>query len=159
MKQNTKRAIIAFIISLLLTLVALLCYAYFRDAGKKDGEEQETGTEQTEEAKNDKGASFDYSGRVSVRPSEKLVKLSFTNPLRSTKNISLELKAKINGVEYSLAKKEQMVPGDKIEELPLLYDGSLPSGRFPGDFILHFYNEAGNEEVVNTKLKIDVYVK
>lgn len=159
MKQNTKRAIIAFIISLLLTLVALLCYAHFKDAGKQGGVEQEPETEQGEVVKNDKGASFDYSGKVSVQRDAKLVKMNFANPIRSTKNISLELRVEINGAEYSFAKKEQMVPGDKIEELPLLYDGSLPSGRFPGEFVLHFYNESGDEEVVNTKLKVDVYIK
>ncbi|MCR5832392.1 MAG: hypothetical protein K6G36_00395 [Candidatus Saccharibacteria bacterium] len=161
MKQNSKRIILAFVISILVTLVALLAYAYFNGDNKPvDGDGgPESSEQEKDEPKNENGASFEYSGNVSIDREAKTIKLYFRNPLRSTRNIVLELKGSIDGKEYSFGKTDQLAPGDKVEQLPLTIEESLPEGRYAGEFVLHFYNSEGAEEIVNSKIKVNLFIR
>ena len=162
MKKNLKRIILVFTMSLLVTLVALLAYAYFNGDNKPagDGDKQpESGEQEENEPKNENGASFEYSGKASIDRNAKTITLYFKNPLRSTRNIVLELKGDINGKEYSFGKTDQLIPGDKVEQLPLTIEDALPEGRYAGEFVLHFYNSEGVEEIVNSKIKINLFIK
>ena len=161
MKKNTKRAILAFVISLLVTLVALLAYAYFKGGKPVDDGNQQSGenSEQEDEPKNENGASFEYAGNATIYYDTKLIELYFKNPLRSTRDIVLEVKCDVNGEEVTFAKTEQMKPGEEVKQLPLLSDVALSKGKRAGEFVLHFYNSEGQEEIVNSKININLFVK
>lgn len=158
MKKKTKYIVLAFTISLLLTLVSLLAYAYITGNGKSDdngGQTDNTGGQS--EQKIEKAASIDYSDSVSV--GENKLSLYFKNADRSSKNMSLEVVV-FNGEErISLAKTGVLKPGDEIRELDLATDLDLAKGKYSGEFELHFYNDEGKEEIVDSKIKTKVFIK
>ena len=161
MKKNTKRVILAFVISLLVTLVALLAYAYFKGGKPVDDGAQQSGedSKQEDEPKNENGASFEYAGNATIDFGARMIELYFKNPLRSTRDIVLEVKCNVNGEEVTYAKTEQLKPGEEVKQLPLLSDKALAKGKHAGDFVLHFYNSDGQEEIVNSKININLFVK
>ena len=157
MKKKTKYIVLAFTISLLLTLVSLLAYAYITGNGKSDDSEQTDNTSGQSEQKIEKAASIDYSDSVSV--GENKLSLYFKNADRSSKNMSLEVVV-FNGEErISLAKTGVLKPGEEIRELDLAADVDLAKGKYSGEFELHFYNDEGKEEIVDSKIKTKVFIK
>ncbi len=106
----------------------------------------------------DQTASMRYRGFVTVQPSE--ISLFFENPSTSRKTIRLEITANINGETTTLAQVDHLSPGEKIETLQYFPSQNLePGAVYPGKFILHFYDESGKEEIVNSTIDISVIVK
>ena len=103
-------------------------------------------------------ASIEYSGKATVNTAEKAISLHFKNPSKSKKSISLVLVAIVDGEEVILGKKERLLPGDLIEKLDYNANTSLENGDYSGKYILHFYNEVGEEEIVNSEVLINVRV-
>lgn len=106
-----------------------------------------------------KSAAFDYSTMVTVDTSARALSLYFKNADRSSKNLSLEIVGDIGGEQISLARTDTLKPGDEVRQLSLSYDRELAAGQYGGEFILHFYNDQAEEEIVNSKVKISLQVK
>ena len=109
--------------------------------------------------KNDGGVSLEYAGYITLETEQNLITLNFTNPSRSTKSLSLEIVGNINGKEITFAKTDIIKPGNKITSVKYTPEKEIAKGRYEGKFIVHFYNEQDQEEIVVTNIDIKVYVK
>ena len=104
-------------------------------------------------------ASFTYAGYATLDNDKKLITLNFINPSKSKKSLSLEIVADINGENITLAKTDKINPGYKIDSVKYQLNRELPKGNYNGNFVVHFYNDNGEEEIVNSKIAINIYVK
>lgn len=104
-------------------------------------------------------ASLKYAGYVTLETEENLITLNFTNPKKSKKSFSLEIIAKIDGEDVVLAKTAKIRPGYKINSVKYDLDRTIEKGTYEGNFVVHFYDDADKEEIVNSKIAIKVYVK
>ena len=109
--------------------------------------------------KSDVDVSLKYAGYATLLSDENLVTLNFTNPSKSKKSLSLEIVANVDGEDIILAETDMIRPGYKIDSAKYTLDREVPKGDYKGKFIVHFYNEQDEEEIVNSEIAINVYVK
>ncbi len=109
--------------------------------------------------KSDVDVSLKYAGYVTLLNDEKLITLNFTNPSKSKKSLSLEIVAEVDGEDIILANTDKIRPGYKINNAQYTLDREIPQGNYKGKFIVHFYNEQDKEEIINSEIAINVYVK
>lgn len=109
--------------------------------------------------KSDVDVSLKYAGYATLLSDENLVTLNFTNPSKSKKSLSLEIVANVDGEDIILAETDMIRPGYKIDSAKYTLDREIPKGDYKGKFIVHFYNEQDEEEIVNSEIAINVYVK
>ena len=107
----------------------------------------------------DKTASMEYSGYITVDTSTDSIKMYFKNPEKSSKKMSLEIVGHIDGEDITFAKIEGIEPGEEVKEIDYENAHNLKKGKYKGNFILHFYGDSGTEEIVNSKVVIDVIIK
>ena len=103
--------------------------------------------------------SLQYAGYATLLADEKLITLNFTNPSKSKKSLSLEIVANINEEDVVLAESDIIRPGYKIDSVKYTLEKEIPKGDYKGKYIVHFYNEQDEEEIVNSEIAIDVYIK
>lgn len=109
--------------------------------------------------KSDVDVSLKYAGYATLLSDEKIITLNFTNPSKSKKSLSLEIVAEVDGEDIVLAKTDKIRPGYKIDSVEYASDREIPEGNYKGKFIVHFYNEQDKEEIVNSEIAINVYIK
>lgn len=109
--------------------------------------------------KGDVDVSLKYAGYVTLETDKNLITLNFTNPSKSKKSLDLEIVAEIDGEDIVLARTDKIRPGYKIDSVKYTLDKEIPQGNHKGKFIVHFYNEQDKEEIVNSEIAINVYVK
>ena len=109
--------------------------------------------------KSDVDVSLKYAGYAALETDKNLITLNFTNPSKSKKSLDLEIVADIDGEDVVLAKTDRIYPGYKIDSVKYALDREIPKGNYDGKFIVHFYNEQDKEEIVNSEITINVYVK
>jgi hypothetical protein len=109
--------------------------------------------------KSDADVSLQYAGSATLFTDEKIITLNFANPSKSKKSLSLEIIANINEEDVLLAKSDIIHPGYKIESIEYAQDREIQKGDYKGKFIVHFYDERDNEEVVNSEIAINIHVK
>ncbi len=158
-KKNTSLIIIAIV-----AFVAAIAGGYLlQTINHGDNESDYTITraepDGNEETKGDTDVSLQYAGYATLHSDEKLITLNFTNPSRSKKGLSLEIVADINGENITLAKTDIIRPGYKIDSIKYKLNREIPEGTYNGKFVIHFYNEQDKEEIVNSEIKINFYVK
>jgi len=112
-----------------------------------------------DEKEGDADVSLKYSGYATLLSDEKLVTLNFINPSKSKKSLSLEIVADVDGESVVLAKTDKIHPGYKINSVKSNLDGEIPKGSYKGKFVVYFYDEQGKEEIVNSEIIINIYVK
>ena len=111
------------------------------------------------EAKDGVDVSLRYAGYITILRNEKKITLNFANPSTSKKNISLELVANVDGEDLVLGKSEMIRPGQKIIELKYEDSYKIPQGKYEGKYIIHFYNDLDEEEIVKSEIAINVFAK
>ena len=149
-------AVVAFVAA----MVGGSLYQLLRHSGEEDSNSSITKVaSEDDNGESDVDVSLKYVGYVTLLNDEKLVTLNFTNPSKSKKSLSLEIVADIDGEDITLAKTDRIHPGYKIDSVKSDLDREIPKGNYKGKFIIHFYNERGEEEIVNSEIKINVYVK
>ena len=109
--------------------------------------------------KSDVDVSLKYAGYATLLSDENLVTLNFANPSKSKKSLSLEIVANVDGEDIILAETDMIRPGYKIDSVKPTLDREVPKGNYKGKFIVHFYNEQDKEEIVNSEIAINIYVK
>ena len=109
--------------------------------------------------KNNVDVSLKYAGYATLLSDEKIITLNFTNPSKSKKSLSLEIVADVDGENIVLAETDMIRPGYKIDSVKYTLDREIPRGDYKGKFIVHFYNEQDKEEIVNSEIAINVYIK
>ena len=85
--------------------------------------------------------------------------MNFINPGKSKKSMSLEIIANVAGEDVVLATTEKIKPGYKIQKIETERKFAIVEGVYDGKYRVHFYDEEGGEEIVNSEIKIKVYVK
>ncbi len=151
---------VTFIGTAIFTLVSIMAIMYARQ--RFDSNIPEAGTSQDSEIvkKNDgHTASMRYSGHITIKPDEELIDLYFENPIRSRKSILLKIVGDINGKNITLAETEKILPGEKITSIKYKADKNIEKGQYLGKFELYFYNEEGQEEIVNSSMNINITVE
>ena len=153
-----------FVIIAIVAFVAAIAGGYlFRMINHSDEEPESSITKvesgDDKEAKGDTDVSLQYAGYATLLSDEKLVTLNFTNPSKSKKSLSLEIVADIDGENVTLAKTDIIRPGYRIDSIKYKLDREIPKGDYNGKFVVHFYNEQDKEEIVNSEIKINIYVK
>ena len=103
--------------------------------------------------------SLRYAGYINVLKNEKKITLNFTNPSTSKKSIRLELIANVDDEDIILGKSEIIRPGQKIIELKYDDNHNIPQGKYEGKYIIFFYNDRDEEEIVKSEIAINVFVK
>ena len=103
--------------------------------------------------------SLRYAGYINVLKNEKKITLNFTNPSTSKKSIRLELIANVDDEDIILGKSEIIRPGQKIIELKYDDNHNIPQGKYEGKYIIFFYNDSDEEEIVKSEIAINVFVK
>lgn len=129
-----------------------------RSEGTPDSSITKVDSEDADE-KSDVDVSLKYAGYATLLSDENLVTLNFTNPSKSKKSLSLEIVANVDGEDIILAETDMIRPGYKIDSAKYTLDREVPKGDYKGKFIVHFYNEQDEEEIVNSEIAINVYVK
>ena len=109
--------------------------------------------------KSDVDVSLKYAGYATLETDKNLITLNFTNPSKSKKSLDLEIVAEVDGENIVLARTDKIRPGYKIDSVKYTLDKEIPQGNYKGKFIVHFYNEQDKEEIVNSEIAINVYVK
>lgn len=112
-----------------------------------------------DDGKSDVDVSLKYAGHATLETDKNLITLNFTNPSKSKKSLSLEIVANVDGEDIILAETDMIRPGYKIDSAKYTLDREVPKGDYKGKFIVHFYNEQDEEEIVNSEIAINVYVK
>ena len=159
-KKKFLKLIAIFIGVAIFTLILIMAIMYIRQI--LDGSKPEPNATESSEAikKNDDyTASMRYSGHVAINPDEGLINLYFENPIKSRKSIVLKIVGNIDGEDITLAETEKILPGEKIESIKCTNDKKLEKGQYTGKFELYFYNEKGEEEIVNSSIDINITVK
>ncbi len=159
MPKSQKKKFPIIILSAVTFLVAAIggyfCFSFFVSAPsnssitKVEDDGEESGTVD---------ASMKYSGYVTFLSEENLITLNFINPKESKKTLSLEIIANIDGEDIVLAKTGKIAPGYKIDSVKYDLDKKIEKGNYKGSFVVHFY-DGEKEEIVNSKIGINVYVK
>lgn len=165
-KKSKKRALILFSLCIVFASVSafatVLLLDHFKNKGGGDNDSNSnTSVTKVKDdgKKNDSGVSLEYAGYVTLETEQNLITLNFTNPSRSTKNLSIEIVGNINGEEISFAKTDIIKPGNKVTDIKYTPEKEIAKGRYDGKFIVHFYDEQNQEEIVVTNIDIKVYVK
>lgn len=165
-KKSKKRAILLFFLCIIFaSLSAFATVLLLNKFKNKDNDDNNKNsnvsvTEVKDDGKkNDSGVSLEYAGYVTLETEQNLITLNFTNPSRSTKSLSLEIVGNINGEEITFAKTDIIKPGNKITDIKYTPEKEIAKGRYDGKFVVHFYNEQDQEEIVVTNIDIKVYVK
>lgn len=161
--SNNKRVLkiaAIFAVVALTTFSSIMAIMYIRDHSSNNGTGSEANSNSEVVEKNDdQTASMRYMGFITVQPSENNISLYFENPIRSRKSVKLEITCDIDGESVTLAEVDNLAPGDRVENVPYNLAKKLEPGRYTGAFVLHFYDESGKEEIVNSNISIDVVVK
>ena len=103
--------------------------------------------------------SLQYAGYATLFIDEKLIALNFTNPSKSKKSLSLEIVAIVNEEDVVLAESDIIRPGYKIDSVKSFLEREIPKGDYKGKYIVHFYNEQDEEELINSEIAINIYVR
>ena len=152
-----------FIILAIVAFAAAIAGGYiFRmiyDSGETSNSSIVKVESENDDGKSDVDVSLKYAGYATLLNDEKLVTLNFTNPSKSKKSLSLEIVADIDGEDVVLAKTDRIYPGYKIDSVKYTLDKEIPKGDYKGKFVVHFYNEQDEEEIVNSEIIINFYVK
>ena len=153
-----------FIIIAIVAFVAAVAGGYlFQTLRHDDGDSSNSSItkvdSEEDEKEGDVDVSLKYAGYATLLSEEKLVTLNFTNPSKSKKSLSLEIVADINGESITLAKTDKIRPGYKIDSVKSSLDKEIPKGNYKGKFIVSFYNEQNKEEIINSEIAINIYVK
>ena len=153
-----------FIIIAIVVFVAAIAGGYFLQVLLHSGEETSNSSitkveSEDDDEKNSVNVSLKYAGYATLLSDEKLITLNFTNPSKSKKSLSLEIVANIDGEDVVLAKTDKLRPGYKIDSVKYTLDREISKGDYKGKFIVHFYNEQDKEEIVNSEITINIYVR
>ncbi|MBQ6461600.1 hypothetical protein IJJ36_04225 [Candidatus Saccharibacteria bacterium] len=153
-----------FIIIAIVVFVAAIAGGYFLQVILHSGEETSNSSitkveSEDDDEKNSVNVSLKYAGYATLLSDEKLITLNFTNPSKSKKSLSLEIVANIDGEDVVLAKTDKLRPGYKIDSVKYTLDREISKGDYKGKFIVHFYNEQDKEEIVNSEITINIYVR
>ena len=152
-----------FIIPAIVAFVAAIAGGYiFRmihDSGETSNSSIVKVESENDDGKSDVDVSLKYAGYATLLNDEKLITLNFINPSKSKKSLSLEIVADIDGEDVVLAKTDRIYPGYKIDSVKYTLDKEIPKGDYKGKLIVHFYNEQDKEEIVNSEIIINIYVK
>lgn len=96
-----------------------------------------------------------YSNQVAVSLAEGSASLQFTNPARSNQSMVVQVVIQ----DVVVAQSGTLLPGNRIEQLPLNQGLSLAAGQYEGIFRILFYNtEDGSRAQVSTEIPISVAV-
>ena len=164
-KQDTPKTIFPVIVAIVAFMVAVVGgYLFWYFQGKNvDTVSDNVSSELTTDGKEEAGSvdvSLRYAGYVTLHSDESYISLNFTNPIKSRKSLSLDIVANINDEDIVLAITDKLNPGDSIETVEYKLERNIPKGSYNGKFVVHFYNEdSGDEEIVNSEVEINVYVK
>ena len=164
MSASNKKKLPLIIIAI-VAFMAAVAGGYFvcrmiLQSGDEDVNSSITKVESEEDEKaGDVDVSLKYAGYATLLSDEKLVTLNFTNPSKSKKSLSLEIVADIDGESVTLAKTDKIRPGYKIDSVKSTLDREIPKGNYKGKFVISFYNEQDKEEIVNSEIAINIYVK
>ena len=160
MSKNQKKKLPLIVLAVVAFLAAAAGgYFYLFLYHQEPSNSSITKIEESGEESGTVDASLQYSGYVTLLHEENLITLNFTNPAKSKKTLSLEIIANIDGEDITLAKTDKIAPGYKIDSVAYELDREIPQGNYKGNFIVHFYGDNGKEEIVNTRIGINVYVK
>ena len=162
--STKKKKILPFIIIAIVAFVVAIAVGYlFLMIQQGSGGEPDSSIEKVQPEDDDKegdvNVSLKYAGFATLLSDEKLITLNFTNPSKSKKSLSLEIVAEVDGESIVLAKTDKIHPGYKINSVKYTLDREIPKGDYKGKFIVHFYNEQNKEEIVNSEILINIYVK
>lgn len=161
----SKKKKLPFIIIAIVAFVAAIAGGYFicRMVFQHDDENIDSSITKVEpeedDTEGDADVSLKYAGYATLLTDEKLVTLNFTNPSKSKKSLSLEIVANVDGEYIVLAKTDKIRPGYKIDSVKSDLDKEIPKGNYKGKFVIYFYNEQDKEEIVNSEIVINIYVK
>ena len=156
---------------LVIVIVAIVAFAaaiaggYLLRMILNSGEEAQSSfitkieSEDDDKEKEDVDVSLQYAGRATLFTDEKIINLNFANPSKSKKSLSLEISVNVDGEDIVLAETNKIRPGYKINNVEYTLEREIPKGDYKGKFIVHFYNEQDKEEVVNSEIAINIYVK
>lgn len=100
---------------------------------------------------------LDYNDRCNVDLSDKVVKLTFANPGRSTQDMVLQLVVQ----DVVIAQSGRIMPGYELSKLDLLSDVEkmLSEGVYKGKFVINYYNPETNERaMVNSEAAVAIHV-
>lgn len=153
-----------FILIAIVAFVAAVAGGYLFRMVMHHGEEDSNSSiikvdSEDADEKSDVDVSLKYAGYTTLETDKNLITLNFTNPSKSKKSLSLEIVADIDGEDIVLAETDMIRPGYKIDSVKYTLDREIPKGDYKGKFIVHFYNEQDKEEIVNSEIAINVYVK
>ena len=152
---------VVFVIVAASTLVLIMAGAYiYQLFNKKDEPTQSSysSSEQDVEKNDEYTASMEYSGNVTINSDDGSIKLYFKNPEKSRKTVSLEIVGDINGQNTSIAEVKEIIPGEEIRNLQYDPSKGIEKGKYQGKFILHFYNDEGIEEIINSAIVVNIIV-
>ena len=160
MSKNQKNKFPIIILAVVAFLAAAAGgYFYLSLSHQKSSNSSITKVEETSEESGTVDASLQYSGYVTLLSEEDLITLNFTNPARSKKTLSLEIVANIDGEDIILAKSDKIKPGYKIDSIKYEPSRQIEKGNYKGYFLIHFYGDNDKEEIVNSRVAINIYVK
>ena len=159
-----KKKKLPFIIIAIVAFVAAVAGGYLFQMLQSDNKDNSNSSimkvdPEEDEKEGDADVSLKYAGYVTLLSDEKLVTLNFTNPSKSKKSLSLEIVANVDGEDIVLAKTDKIRPGYKIDSVKSDLDREIPRGNYKGKFVISFYNDQDKEEIVNSEIAINVYVK
>ena len=162
--SSEKKKKLPFIIIAIVAFVAAVAGGYLFQMLQSDNKGNSNSSitkvdSEEDEKEGDADVSLKYAGYATLLSDEKLVTLNFTNPSKSKKSLSLEIIAEVNGENITLAKTDKIRPGYKIDSVKSDLDREIPKGNYKGKFVISFYNEQDKEEIVNSEIAINVYVK
>ena len=63
------------------------------------------------------------------------------------------------GEDVVLAESDIIRPGYKIDSVKSFLEREIPKGDYKGKYIVHFYNEQDEEEIINSEIAINIYVR
>lgn len=158
--KNSFKIVAIFIGVAVATMILIMAGTYLAqrfDKGEPDGGSPEVVEDVVKN--DDKTASMEYSGYITINTEENNIKLYFKNPIRSQKDIRIEAIGEVDGEDIKFFETGKIHPGEKIETIEYKSDKKIDTGRYEGKFIVHFYNDQGKEEIVNSEIKINIYVK
>lgn len=161
---NVKRPVLPIIITAIVAFGSAIAVGYIylsmqqKETAIPDTSIIEADPDPADNSGPDVDVSLKYAGYATLERNKKLIVLNFTNPHKSRKDLSLDIIANIDGEDIVLAKTSKVHPGYKITSVKAI-DQTLPDGDYKGKFIVHFYDEQGNEEIVKSEIAVNIYVK
>lgn len=159
-KNNKQKKIILIISAVVIFLLAAAGgYFYFAIFREDSSNSSITAIEGDDSEAGSVDASLTYSGYATLISEDDLITLNFANPKKSRKTLSLDIVANIDGEDIVLARTAKVHPGYKIDGVKYELNRDLPKGTYQGRYIVHFYDDDDNEEIVNSKIEIKIYIK